>query len=40
MASRNPGLIPEDLMGDKIAAWARRMEALPLVRKTWPPHWK
>ena len=40
MASRNPGLIPEDLMGDKIAAWARRMEALPLVQKTWPPHWK
>jgi hypothetical protein len=40
MASRNPGLIPGDLMGGKIAAWARRMEALPLVQKTWPPHWK
>lgn len=40
MASRNPGLIRSDLMRDKLAAWVRRMEALPLVRKTWPPHWK
>ena len=40
MASRNPGLIAGDLMGDKVAAWAGRMEALPIVQKTWPPHWK
>jgi glutathione S-transferase len=40
MASRNPGLIPADLMGEKVAAWVRRMEALPIVQKTWPPHWK
>ena len=40
IASRNPGLIPGDLMGDKVAAWTRRMEALPIVQKTWPPHWK
>ena len=40
MASRNPGLIPADLTGPRIAAWMRRMEALPLVQATWPPHWK
>jgi hypothetical protein len=40
MASRNPGLVPGDLVGDKVAAWTRRMEALPIVQKTWPPHWK
>jgi glutathione S-transferase len=40
MADRNPGLIPADLQGGKITAWMRRMEALPLTQKTWPPHWK
>jgi len=40
MASRNPTLIRSDLPGSKIAAWMRRMQALPTVQKTWPPHWK
>ena len=40
MASRNPGVIPADLMGEKVAAWKDRMEALLIVQKTWPPHWK
>jgi glutathione S-transferase len=40
MAGRNPGLIAADLAGPKITAWMRRMEALPVVRQTWPPHWK
>jgi glutathione S-transferase len=40
MDSRNPGLLPPDLLGPKMATWARRMEALPCVQKTWPPHWK
>jgi glutathione S-transferase len=39
IARRNPGLIPRDLMGKKTATWMHRMEALPLSRKTWPPHW-
>jgi hypothetical protein len=24
----------------KLAAWAKRFEALPLCQKTFPPHWK
>jgi glutathione S-transferase len=40
MASRNPGLIPADLAGPKIAAWQRRMQALPVVQETWPQHWR
>jgi len=40
MASRNPALIRADLPGSRIAAWMRRMRALPIVQKTWPPHWK
>jgi glutathione S-transferase len=40
MASRNAGLIPADLLGPKIAEWVARMENLPVVQKTWPPHWR
>jgi glutathione S-transferase len=40
MASRNPGVIPTDIAGPKIAAWMGRMKALPVVQATWPPHWK
>jgi len=36
---RNPGLVSGALLGPKLAAWAERMKALPVVRKTWPPHW-
>jgi glutathione S-transferase len=40
VCSRNPGLLPADLIGPGIGAWMRRMEALPITQKTWPPHWK
>jgi glutathione S-transferase len=40
MASRNPTLIPADLAGPKVTAWMRRMQTLPIVQATWPPHWK
>jgi glutathione S-transferase len=40
MASRNPTLIPADLAGPKVTAWMRRMQTLPIVQTTWPPHWK
>jgi glutathione S-transferase len=40
MASRNPTLIRADLPGSRIAAWMSRMQALPIVQQTWPPHWK
>jgi len=39
MASRNPALIPADLAGPRMADWMRRMQALPIVQATWPPHW-
>lgn len=37
---RKPDAIPADLFTPKMAAWAERMKALPLIQKTWPPHWK
>jgi len=40
MASRNPGVIPADLAGPNVAAWMQRMATLPIVQRTWPPHWR
>jgi glutathione S-transferase len=40
IGTRNPGLLPADLIGPKMSAWMRRMEALPATQKTWPPHWR
>jgi len=40
MAKRKPGLITAESTGRALSAWMRRMEALPVTRKTWPPHWK
>jgi glutathione S-transferase len=28
------------IIGPNVAAWMRRIEALPYLQKTWPPHWK
>ena len=39
IAARNPGLVEGELAGPRLGAWMARMEALPVVRKTWPPHW-
>jgi len=27
-------------LGPRMRAWSARMEALPIVQKTWPPHWR
>ncbi len=40
IASRQPGLREAGLVGPRLSAWLDRMHALPLVQKTWPPHWK
>jgi glutathione S-transferase len=40
IGDRNPGLLPEPLIGPKVGAWMRRIEALPVTQTTWPPHWR
>ena len=40
MGKRRSGLVTADWIGPGMGAWMRRMEALPVTRKTWPPHWK
>ncbi|HZO11829.1 MAG TPA: glutathione S-transferase family protein [Polyangiaceae bacterium] len=39
MATRKVGLLA-DAFGTRITAWIQRMEALPIVERTWPPHWR
>lgn len=39
IGARNPGLAPPDLLPGNVAEWMARMEALPVVQRTWPPHW-
>ncbi|MCC7548480.1 MAG: glutathione S-transferase family protein [Burkholderiales bacterium] len=40
MQRRKPDLEVEAMLGPRVRAWMRRVEALPYLRKTWPPHWK
>jgi len=38
--ARKPEAFPADFYPPMLAAWMERMKALPLMQKTWPPHWK
>jgi glutathione S-transferase len=40
LSERRAPELAKGLMGPKLTAWMARMTALPLVQKTWPPHWK
>jgi len=40
MEKKKPDLALHGVIGPKIAAWMQRFEALPICKKTWPPHWK
>jgi glutathione S-transferase len=37
---RAPSLGISGMLGPKIAAWMKRIEALPYYERTYPPHWK
>ncbi len=39
-AARRPELLARVPAGPGVSAWMRRMADLPVVRKTWPPHWR
>src|SRR4051794_11823791 len=40
IAQRNPGLTKGELLGSRLQAWTARMQSLPVVQRTWPPHWR
>jgi len=40
LAEKRPRHGVAELIGPRLTAYAARMRALPIVEKTWPPHWK
>ena len=40
VADRRKDFVKDDLIGPRLAAWIDRMQALPIVQHTWPPHWR
>jgi glutathione S-transferase len=40
IASRRPDFVKDDFIGPRLSAWMDRMQALPIVQHTRPPHWK
>jgi len=40
LAGRRADFVKEDVLGPRLAAWIDRMQTLPIVQRTWPPHWK
>jgi len=40
MDLRKPDLDMASLVGPKMSAWMKRIEAMPIHAKTYPPHWK
>jgi glutathione S-transferase len=40
IAGRKTDFVKSDIIGPRLAAWIDRMRALPIVERTWPPHWK
>lgn len=40
LEKKKPDLALRPALGPKLAAWMKRVEALPYFKKTWPPHWK
>ena len=40
LAGRSPDFVKNEFVGPRLSAWIDRMEALPIVKHTWPPHWK
>jgi glutathione S-transferase len=40
LAGRRADFAEDDTIGPRLAGWIDRMQTLPLVQCTWPPHWK
>jgi glutathione S-transferase len=40
IAGKRADFVKAEVIGPRLAAWIDRMQALPIVQHTWPPHWK
>ena len=39
VAGRRADFVKDDVIGPRLSAWIDRMRMLPIVQRTWPPHW-
>jgi glutathione S-transferase len=40
LAGRRADFVKDDVIGPRLAVWVDRMQRLPIVERTRPPHWK
>jgi glutathione S-transferase len=40
LAGRRADFVKDDVIGSRLAVWIDRMQRLPIVERTRPPHWK
>jgi glutathione S-transferase len=40
IAGRQRGFAVNSLLWPQLSAWLDRMHALPIIQRSWPPHWK
>ncbi len=40
IAGKRADFVEADFIGPRLSAWMERMQALPIVKHSWPPHWK
>jgi glutathione S-transferase len=40
LAGKRADFAKDEFVGPRVSAWIDRMQALPIVKHTWPPHWK
>jgi glutathione S-transferase len=40
LAARRADFVKDDVVGPRVTAWIDHMQTLPIVERTWPPHWK
>ena len=40
LAGRRAVFVKDDVIGPRLSAWIDRMQRLPIVERTRPPHWK
>lgn len=40
LTTRTPEWVGNEPIGPMVEAWMQRMQALAIVQRTWPPHWK
>ena len=40
LAARRANFVKDEVIGPRLSVWIDRMQRLPIVERTRPPHWK